>query len=103
MNYILYLPPHPHKTTEAGASLLLSASLSDIHHSYTIQFPFSGTTRLQTSSQQDCVPVRKASSVCEGRKKVEELACPAQTPDLNPIDHLWDELKLAASSHNIIT
>jgi hypothetical protein len=30
---------------------------------------------------------------------VEELDCPAQNPDLNPIKHLWDELESQVRSN----
>jgi hypothetical protein len=45
--------------------------------------------------QLDNAPVHKARSVqkcCVG-KSVEELDWPAQSSNLNPIEHLWDELE----------
>lgn len=45
--------------------------------------------------QLDCASVHKASSIKAWLDKfgVEELNRPAQSPDLNPIEHPWDELE----------
>ena len=45
--------------------------------------------------QHDNTPVHKARSVQKwfGEISVEELDWPAQSPDHNPIKHLWDELE----------
>jgi hypothetical protein len=46
--------------------------------------------------QPDNAPVHKAKSIqkCFVEIGVEELHRPAKNPELNPIDHLWDELEL---------
>ena len=45
--------------------------------------------------QHDCTPVHKAKSIKTWMSEfgVEELDLCAQSPDLNPIEHLWDELE----------
>lgn len=45
--------------------------------------------------QGDGVPVHKVSSIKKWFSQfgVEELDWPAQSPDLKPIHHLWDELR----------
>ncbi|MCI4379485.1 hypothetical protein PGIGA_G00228800 [Pangasianodon gigas] len=45
--------------------------------------------------QHDNAPVHKARSMKTWFAKIdlEELECPAQSPDLNPTEHVWDDLE----------
>lgn len=51
--------------------------------------------------QHDYAPVHKGRSIKAWLNEpgVEELDWLAQSPDLNPIKHLWDELELLQAKH----
>jgi hypothetical protein len=51
--------------------------------------------------QYDNAPCHKARSVREWfvDNKVPEMDCPAHSPDLNPTEHLWDELECSRPQH----
>ena len=45
--------------------------------------------------QHECAPVHKARSIKTWMREfgVDKLECPAQSPDLKPIEHIWDKLE----------
>lgn len=48
----------------------------------------------QNMFQHDHLHSMSSMETCFAKIGVEKLECPAQGPDLNPSEHLWDDVEL---------